>query len=290
MSIQSIQFRRGATKTDRQRDQAIATPAGVTECRNIAYGYHGMWNYLDIYYPQGTKAKLPTIISVHGGGYVYGDKETYRLYCMDLARRGFAVVNFSYRLAPKWKFPAQLEDTCTVVDWAIKHAPAYHLDPNRLFLVGDSAGANLACQFTAVATNPEYAALFGFPVPEVTIRGVGLNCGIYDNSALTGMERKGILKDFLGTQIPDDDPRLDILGHITGRFPPAFITTACHDFLRQAARPMQEFLTSKGVSAQWKCYGRKGSHLIGHVFHLDLNLPEATRCNDDQCSFFRSLT
>ena len=62
------------------------------------------WQKLDVYRQKDATGKLPVIVSVHGGGWVYGDKERYQFYCMDLAERGFAVVNFSYRLAPEYKF------------------------------------------------------------------------------------------------------------------------------------------------------------------------------------------
>ena len=67
MSLQSILFNRGASKSDKKRDAAIPLPEGVVECRNISYGSHGKWNLLDVYYPQGTNAPLPTIVSIHGG-------------------------------------------------------------------------------------------------------------------------------------------------------------------------------------------------------------------------------
>ena len=111
MSIQSIMFNIMATKTDRRRDAAIPLPEGVTICGDIRYASHGKEGLLDVYYPAGTDEKLPTIVSIHGGGYVYGSKSVYQRYCMDLSRRGFAVVNFNYRLAPKFRFPAPLEDT-----------------------------------------------------------------------------------------------------------------------------------------------------------------------------------
>ena len=95
MSLQSILFNRGASKSDKKRDAAIPLPESVVECRNISYGSHGKWNLLDVYYPQGTNAPLPTIVSIHGGGYVYGNKEIYRRYGMDMAKRGFAFVNFN---------------------------------------------------------------------------------------------------------------------------------------------------------------------------------------------------
>ena len=82
MSFQSIMFNIGATINDYKRDKAIPLPEGITQCRNISYGSHGKWNLLDVYYPDGTTAPLPTIVSIHGGGYVYGNKEIYkRVFC-----------------------------------------------------------------------------------------------------------------------------------------------------------------------------------------------------------------
>lgn len=289
MSYHSFMFRLHAGRNDRKRDRAIALPEGITECRNIPYGDHNKWNRLDVYYPMGTTAPLPTIISVHGGGYVYGSKEQYRRYCMDLARRGFAVVNFSYRLAPEWKFPTPLEDTNAVLKWVCRNADTYHLDTNRLFLVGDAAGAQIASQYAAIATNPGYAALFDFTVPQVSIRAVGLNCGMYDGAALAAGKRTSIARDYLGTNIPASDPRLQVLDNITERYPPAHITTACQDFLRDHAKPMAEFLRKRGIRASMKCYGKESDKTLSHVFHLNITLPEAQQCNDDQCKFFKSV-
>ena len=119
MSLTSILFNIGAKKSDRKRDAQIPYPAGVQQWNDISYGPHGKENLLDVYRPVGA-GKCPIIVNVHGGGYVYGDKELYKRYCMDLARRGFAVVNFNYRLAPRWKFPAPLEDLNNVMHWISK--------------------------------------------------------------------------------------------------------------------------------------------------------------------------
>ena len=141
MSFQSIMFNIGASRADRKRDNLIPLPLDITECRNISYGSHGKWNLLDVYHPNGTVEPMPTIVSIHGGGYVYSSKEVYRRYGMDMARRGFAFVNFNYRLAPRWKFPTPLWDTNSVMEWICRNAARYHLDPKRIILVGDSAGA-----------------------------------------------------------------------------------------------------------------------------------------------------
>ncbi len=82
--------------------------------------------------PRAAVGALPVIISIHGGGWFYGSKELYSHYCMRLAARGFAVVNFSYRLAPEDKYPAAVQDICTVLHWVQRHAASARL-PGRSF-------------------------------------------------------------------------------------------------------------------------------------------------------------
>ena len=289
MSFQAVMFRVGATVNDYKRDKTIPLPQGITQCRNISYGSHGKWNLLDVYYPDGTTEPQPTIVSNHGGGYVYGTKEHYRRYGMDMARRGFAFVNFNYRLAPKWHFPAPLWDVNSVMEWVCKNAARYHLDPRRVILVGDSAGAQLASQYAAIATNPDYAATFRMKVPEVTIRALGLNCGMYDPKAFIGSNPTGVARDYLGRHCDPADPRLRILEAIGPNYPAAHITTAHHDFLKTQAQPMFDHLTAKGIPCRLDCYGSEADKKIGHVFHITITHPEAIRCNDDAAAFFREF-
>ena len=288
MSLQALMFNLSASLSDYRRDKAIPLPSGVTQCRNISYGCHGKQSLLDVYHPDGAAEPLPTVVSIHGGGYVYGSKEIYRRYGMDMARRGFAFVNFNYRLAPRWKFPTPLWDTNAVMEWICKNADRYRLDPSRIILVGDSAGAQLASHYAAIASDPEFAAKFHMTVPAITVRALGLNCGMYDIPAMCRGRRTGLALDYLGREISAEDPRLDVLGHIGSNYPPAFITTSCHDFLRSNAQPMYEFLTEKGISARWKCYGTEENKAVGHVFHVNIALPEAVQCNDDAAEFFRN--
>ena len=288
MTFQALMFRVNAGKSDRKRDAVIPLPDGVTECRNISYGPYKNDNLLDVYCPDGTTEPLPTIVSIHGGGYVYGSKEIYRRYGMDMAKRGFAFVNFNYRLAPKWKFPTPLADTNAVMHWIVKNAARYHLDPDRIFLVGDSAGAQMASQYAAILTNPDYAALFPLELPPIRIRALGLNCGMYDMTAQAAAQpRKGLALDYFGRGLPADDPRFRVLENITDAYPPAYITTSCQDFLRENARPMYHFLTEKGINTAWRCYGTEDNEEVGHVFHVNIRLPEAKQCNDDTAEFFR---
>ena len=99
MSVTSDRLRREFGAQDAIRDAGLTVPADVERKTNIPYGAHPQ-QVLDVYRPKDAAGKLPVIVSVHGGGWVYGDKELYQHYTMNLAQRGFAVVNFSYHLAP----------------------------------------------------------------------------------------------------------------------------------------------------------------------------------------------
>ena len=126
MSVISEQIRKSFKEGDDIRDEGLKTPENIERFDDIIYGTDPDWQVLDVYRPIGDKEKkLPVIVSVHGGGWVYGDKKRYQYYTMGLAQRGFAVVNFTYRLAPEFKFPAPLEDTNLVMQWVMDHAKEY---------------------------------------------------------------------------------------------------------------------------------------------------------------------
>ena len=114
MSEVSERLRVEWAKGDQARDAGLTTPAYIRRYNDIPYGDDRDWNALDVYRNRYKAGKLPVIMLIHGGGWVYGCKELYQYYGMELARRGFAVVNYSYRLAPEHPFPAQLQDTVAV--------------------------------------------------------------------------------------------------------------------------------------------------------------------------------
>ena len=289
MSLTGLLFNLNAKRSDAKRDAGLTIPENVTACRDIAYGVHGKWNLLDLYVPKDAEKPVPVIVSVHGGGWVYGTKETYQFYCSDLARRGFAVVNFSYRLAPRSKFPAALEDTNAAIRWLLDHAAAYGLDPTRVFGVGDSAGAHMLGLYSCICTDPAYAARFDFRAPEgFRLRAVALNCGVY-KITLSGRRdaTSALMRDVLpGGGTPEELDTVSVLDHVTAAFPPAFVMTASGDFLAEQAPPLAEKLRSLGVEAEYHYYG-DDAHPLGHVFHCNQRLPEATQCNDDECAFFK---
>ncbi|MBP5183651.1 MAG: alpha/beta hydrolase [Lachnospiraceae bacterium] len=281
---------------DAKRDAGLVEPDDIKKIRNISYGPHGDWNLMDLYLPDngkkaGAEGKgFPVIVDIHGGGYFYGDKELYRFYTMHLARSGFAVINFNYRLAPENSFPAPLEDTYAVFLWISENYEKYGLDPSCVFLTGDSAGAQLSSQFAVICSNREYAELFGFNIPEnICLKGVSLACGMYDFRArLKRPGGKEMALDYLKDEKLFTDPRTDVLSYITSDYPPAFVFTAWNDFLFDACEPFVKLLKEKGVRAEGRIYGSKEEKEIAHVFHCNMRLPEGERANRDQIAFLES--
>ena len=275
-----VVLRRAFKASDDKRDAGLTPPDDIVRITDRAYGTHPM-QVLDVYYPKGTAEALPTIVSVHGGGYVYGDKDLYQYYCMNLAQRGFTVVNFSYRLAPDTRYPAQIEDVNAAVSWAAAHAEELFIDTDRMFFVGDSAGAQLLSQYAAAVTDPSYAEVLRMEIPAIHMRAIALNCGMYELS-----ERDTAVRCYLTKKISEYGEELRILDHVTESYPPSFVMSAYGDFLLEMAAPMSELLTERHVENELHIYGEEDRPL-GHVFHLNIRSEDARRCNDEECAFFR---
>lgn len=289
MSFVSMFLRAAFQRSDDKRDAGLTTPDGIQRYDGIQYGPDEAWNVLDVYRPKGTKEKLPVIVSVHGGGWVYGDKERYQYYCMSLAEKGFAVVNFTYRLAPKHKFPAPLEDTNRVFAWVLEQAEVYGFDLENIFAVGDSAGAHLLALYCCICTHPTYAAGFQFVPPRGFVpRAVALNCGVYTVQKSGKKDLTSwLMKDFLpGKGTEAELNAISVLNHVTPAFPPAFVMTCEGDFLASQAPPLANLLKDLRVPVEYHYYGDP-EHVLGHVFHCNIKSADAQKCNGDECDFFK---
>jgi len=121
---------------------------------------------LDAHVPD-SPGPFPAVIVVHGGGFTAGDKQTYVKPLFDpLTGGGFVWFTINYRLAPKHRFPAAVEDVERAVAYVRSHAGEYRADPDRIALVGESAGGHLV-SFVGARSKPEarVAAVVSFYGP-----------------------------------------------------------------------------------------------------------------------------
>jgi len=137
------------------RQVPLATPErhGIRLIRDIAYCEgNDPAHVMDIYLPTHAQGKLPVVLYIHGGAFRYCSKDTHWMMALSYARQGFCVFNINYRLAPKYRFPAALEDASAALIWVHENAGDYGCDPSKLVLAGESAGANL-CTGLTIATS-----------------------------------------------------------------------------------------------------------------------------------------
>lgn len=104
---------------------------------------------LNLARPKLATGKHPAVMCIHGGGFRAGKRERWDGLCKKLAERGYVAATVTYRLAPKYQFPTAVHDVKAGVRWLRANAAKYSIDPDRIGVVGDSAGGHLV-QFLGV--------------------------------------------------------------------------------------------------------------------------------------------
>jgi acetyl esterase/lipase len=211
-----------------------------------------------LYSPSKT-AILPGLIYFHGGGLVAGSLDTHDCVGRALSHcGGVRVLSVDYRLAPEHRFPAALEDAKAAVRHISRHAADFGIDPKRLGICGDSAGATLA------AATCQWAAQAGAPRLILQL----LLCPILDYSRITASKHEfssGYLVDQatldhdLKYYLPEDtapsDPLVSpLLAHDVTGMPRTLIHTAEYDPLRDEGRNYFERLTQAGNEVSYTCH------------------------------------
>ncbi|MFO0912943.1 MAG: alpha/beta hydrolase [Pirellulales bacterium] len=120
-------------------------PAGVVFEPNLEYAVvDDQHLQLNLARPRDGEGPFPAVVCIHGGGFRAGSRDSFDELCVQLAQHGYVAVTVSYRLAPKYQFPAALHDVKAAVRWLRANAAKYHIDPDRIGTTGASAGGTLA--------------------------------------------------------------------------------------------------------------------------------------------------
>ena len=136
----------------------------------IKYSENYPNSYLDITYPNTDRdASSPTLIYFHGGGFFGGSKSVgdplaesdATVLLDDICAEGFNLVNIDYVLVPEYHFPDPLIQANEAFLFLMEHSEEYHLDMDRVVIMGSSAGAIMTSQLGSVITNPDFADILG---------------------------------------------------------------------------------------------------------------------------------
>ena len=202
---------------------------------------------------------VPTMLFIHGGGWMYGDLESHDAPCRFLAEKsGVQVLAIDYRLSPEHKFPAAVEDCRAAYRWLVEHAHEVNADPERLAVGGDSAGGALSAS-TAV-----WAAEQGLPIRFQLLIYPGTDW--VERTGSRRMFGEGfILTELFMTRAeeayfaPDADkvnPDASALRRteFPGQVAPAHVVTAGFDPLRDEGEAYARLLAEKGIEVDLKRY------------------------------------
>ncbi len=242
--------------------------------RDRAYGSDPKQS-LDIFQPGSEEAsKVPVLIYLHGGGWISADKKNYDGICARLSETGLLVVNVNYRLAPRNRFPAQLQDVAQAVAWIHRNAAEYGGDHTRIILAGDSAGAQLASWYASALQKPDLFAQAGIrsDIPEIRLRGLLLFYGVYDFETVldTGFPFiKIYAESLLGAgrkEYLENSSLASPIRHVSGGLPPVFLCAGQSDRLFPQSTAYAHALKANGVSCETLFFSKGYSAHHGFMF------------------------
>lgn len=193
---------------------------------------------LDVYRPEGASGPAPTVVFFYGGGWQRGERAQYQFVGRRLARNGMLAIIADYRTYPQAQFPAFVDDAARAVAWVRAHADGYGGDPQRLYLAGHSAGAQIAALLGTDARHLERR-----DVPLDAIDGVIGLSGPYD-FAITGEYRK-----VFGP--PAQWPAAQAVNFVDGDEPPFLLIHGTDDRVVEArdSTELADRLRAAGVEA-----------------------------------------
>jgi acetyl esterase/lipase len=222
--------------------------APIARTGNVAYG-PGARQQLDIFRPATARARAgPVIVFWYGGGWNSGSRTDYRFVGVTLAQLGYVTVLADYRLYPQVRFPLFLDDGAQAVAWVQRHAAEYGGDPQRIVLMGHSAGAHMAAM---LALNRSYLERSGAD-PSAIVGLIGLS-GPYDLTPNTAT----LHAIFRAPFTPHD---WQVLPYASAQSPPALLLHGGGDTLVAAAATgkLAAALRTQGVRVETRIYERRG--------------------------------
>ena len=288
---------RGLAATARAHPRARAAFRSVAVERDVPYRPTGLAAHrLDVYRPRGARRGLPVLLHIHGGGFRILSKDTHWLMGLGFARAGMLVFNVNYRLAPEHPFPAAVEDVSAAYRWVVEHAASWGGDPSRLFVAGESAGANLTTALTCAASfeRPEPFARAVFEtgvVPRAAMPFCGLlqatGTGRFDVPPFVRDRLKVIERSYLGEAPPPfgtafADPLAILESDATPArpLPPFFPPVGTADPIADDTLRLKAALDRRGVFCEAPLYEGEP-----HAFHAFVFRPAARRCWNDAHAF-----
>nr|WP_252894962.1 alpha/beta hydrolase [Liquorilactobacillus satsumensis] len=261
---------------DQERIFEQEKPKGAFAETGYSYIAHGSTlQTLNLYFPQKSESlkPLPTIIDIHGGGWMYGNRRLNENYCRFLAAQGYAVMAMSYRLFPEVGLKQMMADIFASLHWLEHFGPQKDCNLNKVYLVGDSAGAHLAGLAACLQASTKLQRIFALTPVNFEFTKIALiNGGVMEPTRLA--EGKGGLMsktadlqlELFEKQAPEIAPFIDFSKACSGlKLPPILVIGGENDSFWWQTELLIATLNETGGALIKPSYGRKR---MGHILDM----------------------
>ena len=274
----SKQFEKGAVSAQGFHSIAFEAPLDLDVFNDIPYQNHeDIPLAMDIYRLKNYSDKaMPVILMVHGGGLLVGSRKMSRTVCEALAHSGYLVIAPQYRLLSETDALGSIADLCAGLRTSEQIAVQYGGDPDRMFVIGESAGAFLSVYACAMADSKPLCEAMGFSSANRPVKGLACLSGMFYTTKKDLIGRV-YLKDLYGERIKDPgfmqymDPEHN---EVMDNLPPVIMTTSSADFLKSYTISYASALKESGHPVKLLNYG-DGKHLIHAFPALNPFIPES---------------
>jgi len=272
-------------------------PANISAERGLSYAPGDRDALLDVYAPPEAPGPLPVVVWVHGGGFISGSRSDLSGYLQILAARGFVTIGIDYTTAPEARFPTPVRQTNEALAYVRANAERFNIDPDRIFLAGDSAGAQIAAQAALVISDPEYARRLKVDpgLSRNALRGIVLFCGPYDPATMNfegpfGGFMRTVIWSYVGTRDPHDGrvAQISVAPHITSGYPPVFISVGNADPLAPQSAALADALHAKGVEVDALFFPDDHQPPLDHEYQLLLSTQAGQLALDRSVAFLKA--
>ena len=217
---------------------------------------------------------LPILVFFHGGGWISADKSIYNGIAATFSRNGFLTFNVNYRLAPKDRFPAPLQDAATAINWIYENASNYGGNRSVMVLAGDSAGAQIVSWYTSALHRDHLFQEIGTRslVRKASVKGLLLFYGVFDFDTVLDTRLPFIrvyARSFLGGEPGIYAPRSALaspIRQVSRHLPPVWLCAGERDGLFSQSEAYAETLRSHGVPCRTLFFPRQCRANHGFLF------------------------
>jgi acetyl esterase/lipase len=226
--------------------------------RNVSYDVRfGRETSLDLYLPTDDRLARPAIMLVHGGAWISGAKENYLNAALRFSRAGYVTASINYRLSPESIFPAAVQDCWCALSFLRQNAEEFRLDPQRIAVIGYSAGGHLVAMLATSADVPgvqpdcEAGPTFA---PAAVVSGAG----VYDLRPEVEAPSEAsllIIEKFMGGSVEEIPAQYELASpivHVSPNDTPILLIHGTYDFFVpfEQAPPMRDALLAAGVAVE----------------------------------------